>query len=82
MRNGDVQQQRRSQEAVFAGHIGEAVEGVVGAGAGAELGCAAHRARNHLPGELWVDVLGVCWASLQKARQEVTVKEKFICITS
>ena len=57
-----------SQEAVLVGDEGEAVEGVVGAGAGVELGGPAHRARDHLAGELGVDVLGVRRAFLEGSR--------------
>lgn len=48
-----------SEEAVLGGDEGEAVEGVVGAGAGREIRGPAHRVRDHFSGELWVDVLGV-----------------------
>ena len=59
-----------SQEAVLVGDEGEAVEGVVGAGAGVELGGPAHRAGDHLSGELGVDVLGVCRSFLEGFRMK------------
>ena len=54
-----------SQEAVVSADKGEAGEGVVAAGAGAELRRPTHRAGNHLSGELWVNVLSVSWTSLK-----------------
>lgn len=56
----------RSEEAVVAGYVGEAAEGVGAAGGqtGAQLRSPAHRVGHHLSGELRIDVLEVSRASL------------------
>lgn len=54
-----------SQEAVLIANEGEPVEGIVGTGAGVKLWGPTHRARNHLSGELWINVLCISWAFLK-----------------
>lgn len=54
-----------SQKAVLIADKGEPIEGIVGAGAGAELRGPTHRVRNHFSGELWINMLSVSWAFLK-----------------
>lgn len=60
--------QHASEEAIFSRDIWEAIEGIGAAGgqAGRGLWRAAHRVGHHLSGELWVNMLKVCRASLEK----------------
>lgn len=56
-----------SQKTVLCADEGEPIESVVGAGAGVKLRGPTHRAGNHFPGELWINVLGVGRASLENS---------------
>lgn len=60
------------EEAVLIAYVGEAVEGVAGAGACVELWRTAHWVRYHFPGELWINVLCVSRAPLWKQGNVIT----------
>lgn len=57
-----------SQKALLIGYIGEPIEGIAGTGAGIELRGPTHRVGNDFPGELWINMLSVSWASLKKIK--------------
>lgn len=57
-----------SQKAIFRSNKGETIEGVAGAAAGGEVWGLTDWVGNHFPGELGINVLCVCRASLKNQK--------------